>query len=102
MKRLKHTSPDYSSSSALTGTPMSTPRAHSIDRAIRVIALHHYGRVPTTRAFGCASPRSQIISALGFGCNPDGIQTRVYGPPRAFVLVPQSWAMLTKRRNGRG
>ncbi len=28
----------------------------------------------------------------------DATQTRVYGPPRAFVMIERSWALLTKRR----
>jgi hypothetical protein len=53
------------------------------------------------RFYATASPRSsnpQVFNACG---DPGGIRTRVYSPPRAFVSVLQSWAMLTKRGNGR-
>jgi hypothetical protein len=36
--------------------------------------------------------------AFNTGSDPPRILTRVYGPPRALVMLSQSWTMLSKRR----
>src|SRR5438445_1397015 len=53
--------------------------------------LGSYRDVPTISRTGLSPARDTAPFAAH-------IRTRVYGPPRAFVMIERSWVLLTKRR----
>src|SRR5215470_5835980 len=73
------------------GAAAGAPAAAEGPRPEAAVRLRAQGRRITLLAF-------HRVNFCKFGGGPNGIRTRVYSPPRAFLIVSVSYAMLTQHR----